>query len=65
VDNIQAARRPGAAGVILFSYDSLADPRSLAPDYLAQVVRAAFAARLVRARGSKTRPRASAPVLGC
>ena len=45
VDNIQAARRLGAAGVILFSYDSLADPRSLAPDYLAQVARAAFASR--------------------
>ena len=35
VDNIQAARRLGAAGVVLFSYDSLTDPRSVAPDYLA------------------------------
>jgi uncharacterized lipoprotein YddW (UPF0748 family) len=44
VDNIQTARRLGAAGVILFSYDSLADPRLVAPDYLAQVARAAFPA---------------------
>jgi uncharacterized lipoprotein YddW (UPF0748 family) len=43
VDNIQTARRLGAAGVILFSYDSLSDARVVAPDYLAQVARAAFA----------------------
>jgi uncharacterized lipoprotein YddW (UPF0748 family) len=44
VDNIRTARRLGAAGVILFSYDSLTDPRVVAPDYLAQVARVAFAA---------------------
>jgi uncharacterized lipoprotein YddW (UPF0748 family) len=44
VENIQTARRLGAAGVILFSYDSLSDARIVAPDYLAQVARAAFAA---------------------
>ena len=43
VENIQTARRLGAAGVILFSYDSLNDPHVSAPDYLAQVARAAFA----------------------
>lgn len=44
VANIRTARRLGAAGVILFSYDSLSDPRLSAPNYLAQVARAAFSA---------------------
>jgi uncharacterized lipoprotein YddW (UPF0748 family) len=41
VQHIQAARRLGTAGILLFSYDSLTahDQR---PDYLAQVARAAF-----------------------
>ena len=43
-DYVQTARRVGAAGVILFSYDSLADP-SRGPDYLGQVGRAAFSAQ--------------------
>ena len=43
VENIQTARKLGAAGVILFSYDSLSDPHVVSPDYLAQVARAAFA----------------------
>ena len=42
VENIQTARRLGAAGVILFSYDSLTDPHQTTPDYLALVGRAAF-----------------------
>ena len=42
IENIQAARRLGAAGVVLFSYDSLTGPRPPAPDYLATVSRAAF-----------------------
>ena len=37
VENIQTARRLGAAGVVLFSYDSLTDPQPAAPDYLAKV----------------------------
>ena len=41
VDNVQTARRIGAAGIILFSYDSLTDP-ARGPDYLARVGRAAF-----------------------
>jgi uncharacterized lipoprotein YddW (UPF0748 family) len=41
VDNTQTARRLGAAGVILFSYDSLAESVH-GPDYVAQVGRAAF-----------------------
>jgi hypothetical protein len=41
VESIRIARRLGATGVILFSYDSLISlPRGL--DYLAQVARAAF-----------------------
>jgi len=43
-DYVQTARRMGSAGVILFSYDSLADP-SRGPDYLGQVGRAAFSAQ--------------------
>jgi uncharacterized lipoprotein YddW (UPF0748 family) len=40
VENIQAARRLGAAGFVLFSYDSL---MTKAPDYLSSVSRGAFA----------------------
>ena len=42
IANIGAARRLGAAGVILFSYDSLINPRQTAPDYLPTVSRAVF-----------------------
>ncbi len=42
LDNIQTARRLGAAGVILFSYDSLVDPRQAIPDYLSIIGRGAF-----------------------
>ena len=42
VDHIQAARKLGAAGFVLFSYDSLTGPKPPAPDYLAAVSRAAF-----------------------
>jgi uncharacterized lipoprotein YddW (UPF0748 family) len=41
VENVRNARRLGAAGTILFSYDSLTDP-ARGPDYLSQVGRAAF-----------------------
>jgi uncharacterized lipoprotein YddW (UPF0748 family) len=41
VDNVQTARRLGAGGVILFSYESLTDP-SRGPDYLTRLGRAAF-----------------------
>jgi uncharacterized lipoprotein YddW (UPF0748 family) len=43
VQNIQTARRLGAAGVVLFSYDSLIDPKLAPADYLAVVGRSAFA----------------------
>ncbi|MGH9371039.1 MAG: glycoside hydrolase family 10 protein [Vicinamibacterales bacterium] len=42
IDNIATARRLGAGGVILFSYDSLIDPRQSARGYLAAVARGAF-----------------------
>ncbi|MGH6784442.1 MAG: hypothetical protein ACREBP_07440, partial [Sphingomicrobium sp.] len=42
VDHIQTARKLGAAGIVLFSYDSMTDPRQSAPDYLAVVARGAF-----------------------
>ena len=41
VENVQAARRVGVSGIILFSYDSLAEP-ARGPEYLSQVGRAAF-----------------------
>jgi uncharacterized lipoprotein YddW (UPF0748 family) len=41
VENVQSARRLGASGTVLFSYDSLTSP-SHGPDYLASVARAAF-----------------------
>ncbi len=44
IENIQAARRLGTAGFVLFSYDSLTGPKPPAPDYLATVSRAAFTA---------------------
>lgn len=44
IENIQAARKLGAAGFVLFSYDSLTGPKPPAPDYLATVSRGAFGA---------------------
>jgi uncharacterized lipoprotein YddW (UPF0748 family) len=46
IDNIHTARRLGADGVVLFSYDSLTNPRQSTPDYLALVGRGAFADRV-------------------
>jgi uncharacterized lipoprotein YddW (UPF0748 family) len=42
LENIETARRLGATGVILFSYDSLINPRETAPDYLPTIGRTAF-----------------------
>ena len=41
VANVQAARRLGVGGVILFSYDSMTGP-TRGPEYLAEVGRALF-----------------------
>jgi uncharacterized lipoprotein YddW (UPF0748 family) len=49
VANIQTARKLGAAGIVLFSYDSMTDPRTSVPDYLAIVARGAFGARIAAA----------------
>ena len=43
VARIETARRQGADGVILFSYDALADPPRSRDTYLSEVSRAAFA----------------------
>ena len=53
VENIQAARKLGTAGFVLFSYDSLTGPRPPASDYLGTVSRAAFAA----SRATSSAPR--------
>lgn len=53
IENIQTARRLGAAGVILFSYDSLTNPQQASRDYLSVVGRAAFAAGAAPAAGSR------------
>lgn len=53
IDNIQTARRLGATGVVLFSYDSLTNPRQTSPDYLSVVGRGAFAAAPTPAAGSR------------
>lgn len=42
VHNIETARRLGASGFVLFSYDSLINPRQSSPGYLATVSRGAF-----------------------
>jgi len=43
IENIQAARRLGAAGFVLFSYDSLIGSKAPSADYLSIVSRGAFA----------------------
>jgi uncharacterized lipoprotein YddW (UPF0748 family) len=44
IQNIETARRLGASGIVLFSYDSLTNPRQApSPDYLETVSRGAFA----------------------
>lgn len=53
VTNITTARRLGAAGIILFSYDSLINPRQTAPDYLPTVSRSAFGVRGTTPAGSR------------
>jgi len=44
IERIRSARQQGADGIVLFSYDSLADAALTRELYLAQVGRAAFAA---------------------
>jgi uncharacterized lipoprotein YddW (UPF0748 family) len=42
IENILAARRHGAQGIVLFSYDSLTGPDQARPNYLREVSQAAF-----------------------
>jgi uncharacterized lipoprotein YddW (UPF0748 family) len=53
IANIRTARRLGADGIVLFSYDSLINPRQTAPDYLPTVGRAAFSDRRTLDDGSR------------
>lgn len=53
IDNINTARRLGADGFVLFSYDSISNPRQAAPDYLPAVSRGAFSERRVTDAGSR------------
>jgi uncharacterized lipoprotein YddW (UPF0748 family) len=53
VDNIQTARRLGANGIVLFSYDSLINPRQSATDYLSVVGRTAFTPPAPASAGSR------------
>ena len=53
IENIQAARRLGTAGFILFSYDSLTGSKQPLPDYLDVVSRGAFGASPLHASGSR------------
>lgn len=53
IENIRTARRLGAAGVVLFSYDSLTAPRQTPADYLADVSRGAFDVRPAEGAGTR------------
>jgi uncharacterized lipoprotein YddW (UPF0748 family) len=53
IDNIVTARRLGADGIVLFSYDSLINPRQSPADYLSVVGRAAFAPPAAAPAGSR------------
>lgn len=50
IENIETARRLGAGGVVLFSYDSLVES---APDYIAVVGRSAFGKPATASAGSR------------
>ncbi len=53
IENIETARRLGTAGVVLFSYDSLIDPRQSSPDYIAVVGRSVFAKPAAASTGTR------------
>jgi uncharacterized lipoprotein YddW (UPF0748 family) len=53
IDNIQTARRLGANGIVLFSYDNLINSRQSASDYLSVVGRTAFTPSAPAAAGSR------------
>jgi uncharacterized lipoprotein YddW (UPF0748 family) len=53
IENIETARRLGTSGVVLFSYDSLIDPRQSSPDYIAVVGRSVFAKPAAASTGTR------------
>jgi uncharacterized lipoprotein YddW (UPF0748 family) len=53
IENILAARRLGASGFVLFSYDSLTGPRQTVADYLATVARGVGATARTTQPGSR------------
>ena len=53
IENIETARRLGTAGVVLFSYDSLIDPRQSSPNYIAVVGRSVFAKPAAASTGTR------------
>ena len=52
-DRVSIVVYAGAAGVVLFSYDSLVDPRQSTPDYIAVVGRSAFATPATASDGTR------------
>ena len=69
VDNIQAARRLGAAGFILFSYDSLTDPKLAAPatstSSVAELCRGRPSEHITEAASLRSRPLVFSAAPGC
>lgn len=53
LQHIALARRAGAGGLVLFSYDSLTGPQQVRSDYLEEVARGAFAATAASAGGAR------------
>jgi uncharacterized lipoprotein YddW (UPF0748 family) len=53
LQHIALARRAGAAGLVLFSYDSLTGPAQARTDYLEEVSRGAFAATAASVSGAR------------
>ncbi len=53
IENIQTARRLGASGIVLFSYDSLINLRQSSSDYLSIVGRTAFTPSAPAPAGSR------------
>lgn len=53
IEHIGLARKAGAAGLVLFSYDSLTGPSQVRGDYLDEVARAVFAAATTSSPGGK------------
>jgi uncharacterized lipoprotein YddW (UPF0748 family) len=51
IEHISLARKAGAAGLVLFSYDGLTGPAQSRPDYLEEIARAAFGTTPASATG--------------